>query len=201
MEVVTMTTSQPTYKFDLDRDIRTVEAMAERLTPYVYENELYGLMPGDLPRLTIGGLLMRLHRLASISGLLSAQQQTTLANAKQHLDNVRKEWAVAYEGKVSQELKARLRALDQFANECGENPRGCVDNYPSSIEKRVIVEALEDEATASNTLTPDLRVAITNIDEKLRRYVKTGGNFIWDQRLEPAYPRDKYPFLYTNLSS
>jgi hypothetical protein len=194
------TTSQPTYNFDLDRDIRTVEAMAARLTPYVYENELYGVMPGDLPRLTVGGLLMRLHRLSAIANLLSTQQQTTLATAKGQLDDVRKEWAVAYEGKVAQELKARLRALDQFANECGENPRGCADNYPSGIEKRVIVEALEEEASASNTLTPDLRAAITNIDEKLRRYMKPGSAFLWDQRLEAAYPRDKYPFLYASLS-
>jgi hypothetical protein len=194
------TTSQPTYKFDLDRDIRTVEAMAARLTPYVYENELYGVMPGDLPRLTVGGLLMRLHRLSAISGQLSPQQQATLATAKGQLEDVRKEWAVAYEGKVMQEMRARLRALDQFANECGENPRGCIDNYPSGIEKRVIVEALKDTATASNILTPDLRIAITNIDEKLRRYVKPGSAFLWDQRLEPAYPRDTYPFLYANLS-
>lgn len=194
------TTSQPTYKYDLDRDIRTVEAMAAGLTPYVYESELYGVMPGDLPALTIGGLLMRLHRLLAISDLLSPQQRAALAAAREQLDHVRKEWAVAYEGKVLQELRARLRALDQFANECAENPRGCVDNYPSSIEKRVIVEALKDEATASNTLTPDLRIAITNIDEKLRRYVKPGGNFIWDSRLEAAYPRDKHPFLYASLS-
>jgi hypothetical protein len=194
------TPSQPTYKFDLDRDVHTVEAMAARLTPYIYENELYGLMPGDLPRLTVGGLLMRLHRLTAISGLLSAPQQAILSAASQQLDQVRKDWAVAYEGKIAQELRARLRALDQFANECGENPRGCIDNYPSGIEKRVIVEALKDAATASNTLTPDLRVAITNIDEKMRRHVKPGSTFLWDKRLEPAYPRDKYPFLYANLS-
>src|SRR5579871_2702207 len=53
--------TQSAIRYDLDRDVRTVEQMAARLTPYVYESELYGLMPGDLPKLTVGGLLMRLN--------------------------------------------------------------------------------------------------------------------------------------------
>src|SRR5258707_14790510 len=53
-----MATVRP--QFDIERDVKTVEAMASRLTPYVYENQLYGSMPGDLAKLTVGGLLMRL---------------------------------------------------------------------------------------------------------------------------------------------
>ena len=42
-------------RFDFDRDVRIADAMASRLKPYVYENELYGLMPNDYPKLTLGG--------------------------------------------------------------------------------------------------------------------------------------------------
>ena len=45
-----MASTQSAIRYDLDRDVRTVEQMAARLTPYIYENELYGLMPGDLPK-------------------------------------------------------------------------------------------------------------------------------------------------------
>src|SRR5258706_198554 len=92
-------------QFDLDRDVKTVEAMASRLTPYVYENQLYGSMPGDFAKLTIGGLLMRVHRLASISDSLSPKQKDVLQKATDKLNEVRQQWAVAYEGKLEQEFR------------------------------------------------------------------------------------------------
>jgi hypothetical protein len=192
-----MTTTQPVIRFDLDRDVRTAEAMASRLTPYIYEDEVYGSMPGDLPKLTLGGLLMRLHRLSAVANLLAPQQQAALQKAQADLDKVRQEWPTAYEKKLQRELKVRITALEQFLAECGENARGCADNYPSNIEKRVMAEDLTDEADSRSALPPELKSGLTSVDGKLRRYVKPG-EFIWDKRLEPAYPRDKYWFLYVS---
>ena len=196
-----MNAVQPVIRFDLERDVRTVQEMAARLVPYIYENELYGQMPGDLPRLTVGGLLMRLRRLSAVSDLLKPAQRTALQAAQEQLDKVRKEWAVAYEGKLQQEFKARISGVEQFLSECGESPRSCFDNYPSGIEKRVMAEELRDEATARNALPSEFQAALTNVDNKLRRYVKKGGGFIWDERLETAYPPDKYWFLYVTPAS
>jgi len=192
-----MTTAHPVIRFDLDRDVRTAEAMASRLVPYVYEDEVYGSMPGDLPKLTLGGLLMRVHRLSAIANVLSPQQQAALQKAQQELDKVRQEWPTAYEKKIQRELKVRITSLEQFLAECDENARGCADNYPSNIEKRVMAEDLKDEAEARNALPVDLKGGLGSVDGKLRRYVKPGA-FIWDKRLEPAYPRDKYWFLYVS---
>jgi hypothetical protein len=190
-----MAIAQPVTRYDLDRDVRTVEAMAARLTPYVYENELYGLMPGDLPKLTIGGLLMRLHRLSAISGTLAPKQREAVQKAQQQLDEVRREWTVAYEGKITREFQARLTALNQFLNEYADNPRSASENYPSEAEKRTILEALTDEAANLNVLTSDMKNALGATDNKIRRYTQPSG-FIWDERLRPAYPQDKYWFLY-----
>ncbi|MCC7449129.1 MAG: hypothetical protein IT324_17050 [Anaerolineae bacterium] len=191
-----MTSTQPVIAFDLDRDVRTVEAMAARLKPYVYENELYGLMPGDLPRLTIGGLLMRLHRLSALADHLSPKQQGIVQNAQQQLDTIRKEWGVAYEGKLQREFTARLNALGQFLGECHENPQRCFDGYPSAVEKRVIAHAIADEMEARHTATTVTRAVLTDFDNNLRRYVKPADHFVWDARLQPAYPRDPYWYLY-----
>ncbi len=191
-----MTTTQPVISFDLDRDVHTVEAMAARLKPYVYENELYGMMPGDLPRLTIGGLLMRLHRLTALSDILSPKQQTILNTAQQQLDSIRKEWGVAYEAKLQREFPARLNTLGQFLGECHEHPRGCFDGYPSAVEKRVIAQSIADEMEARNIVTPVIRAALTDFDNNLRSYVKPADHFVWDARLEPAYPRAQYWYLY-----
>ena len=191
-----MTTAYPVFRYDLDYDMRAAEAMAARLTPYIYETALYGPMPGDLPRLTIGGLLMRLNRLSAISDLLSLTQRKALDTAKRQFDAVRQEWAVAYEAKLKQELPSRLKALEQFIADCEETPRLCADLYPSEIEKRVIVEALKDEAVARNALSPAARAKLSGIDNHLHRSAQSSDSFIWDTRLEPAYPRDKFWFLY-----
>jgi hypothetical protein len=187
-----MATAQPVIRYDLDHDLRAVEAMAERLVPYVYETELYGQMPGDMPRLTLGGLLMRLYRLSAISSLLTPEQQQRLRMAKESLEKTQTQWRVAYEGKIQQELPARIKSLEQFA-------RSCMEIYPSGIEKRVMAEVLKDEAERLAVLSPETRLALTNVDGKIRRNVKPGGSFIWDRRLELAYPRDKYWFLYVTF--
>jgi hypothetical protein len=191
-----MTSAYPVFGFDLDHDVRAAEAMAARLTPYIYETALYGPMPGDLPRLTVGGLLMRLNRLSAIAELLSPTQRKALDTAQQQFDTVRQEWAVAYEGRLKQELQSRLKALEQFIVDCEETPRQCADLYPSEIEKRVIVESLKDEAVARNILVPAAHAKLSGIDNHLHRLAQPSDSFVWDTRLEPAYPRDKFWFLY-----
>ncbi len=190
-----MASVQPVIRFDLNKDVRTVEAMAARLLPYIYENEIYGPMPGDLPRLTVGSLLMRLHRLSAVADLLSSEQRSTLNTARQQFDQVRKDWSVAYETKLLHELNARLSSLLQFIAECQDNPPHCGDLYPSNAEKRVIAEELKDEAATRNVFTPTLQAELSGIDNKLHQFFSPG-EFTWDARLKSAYPREKYWFLY-----
>lgn len=184
-----------TIVYDLDRDVRTVDAMASRLTPYVYEDELYGQMPGNLPKLTVGGLLMRLHRLNAIRNSLSPDQQQMLTNAQNKLNDVRRDWRVAYEGKIKREFNARITSLNQFLNESIDNPKLFGENFAAEAEKRAIVQALMDEAASINFMVDEMRGAVTTLDNKLHRYLEQG-DFIWDGRLKSAYPQDKYWFLY-----
>jgi len=184
-----------TIVYDLDRDVRTVDAMASRLTPYVYEEELYGQMPSNLPKLTVGGLLMRLHRLNAVRTVLSPDQQQMVTTAQNKLNDVRRQWAVAYEGKIKREFQARMTSLNQFLNESIDNPKLFSENFAAEAEKRAIAQALADEALSLNLMVDEVRGAITTLDNKLHRYLEPG-DFIWDKRLESAYPKDKYWFLY-----
>ncbi len=190
-----MATVQPVIRFDLSRDVRTVEAMAARLVPYIYEKEIYGPMPGDLPRLTVGGLLMRLHRLSAAADALSAEQRQLLDTARQQFDQVRRDWSVAYETKLTNELNARLSSLRQFITECQDNPPHCGDLYPSNAEKWVIAQELKDEAVARNIFTPLQQAELSGIDNKLHQFF-SAGEFTWDERVKAGYPREKYWFLY-----
>src|SRR5262249_40616130 len=105
------------------------------------------------------------------------------------------EWAVAYQAQIQRELKVRLSALYQFFNECSDNLRGCADEYPSMVEKRVMVEFLHDEAVALKSLPSSLHSRLTRLDNNFHRSCEPG-KFIWDSRLHPANPRAKFWFLY-----
>lgn len=190
-----MTSKTPTLAFDLERDVRALGAMAANLTPYLYEKELYGYLSGDLPRLTVGGLLMRLYRLSRLSDHLSAEQQNIVQDAAINLEAEQAEWGVHYELKVQQELEARLNSLSRFLDECREGNSTCAANYPSEAEKRIMIEHLRREAAELEVLTPELETRLRQVDSQLRRLL-TDGPFITDPILQEVYPRDEFWWLY-----
>ncbi len=194
-----MSEQKRTFAVDLAQDVRVVAAMAEHLTPYIYESELYGRLPDpSLPRLTVGGLLMRLARLHSLRDQLSAAQQTALETAQHKFDEVRRAWAVHYEGKVGQELRARIGALEHFAYDCAENLRACADNYPSAMEKRVMVEHLREAASELALLDDELKGRLAALDNAISRCIERGA-FCWSENVQPAYPPQKFWFLYATV--
>jgi hypothetical protein len=184
------------FGYDLDGDVRAVEAMSNALVPYVYQDELYGMMPGNMPRLTIGSLLMRLNRLQQITDQLSPRQQQIVAESQQRLEAARKEWHVHYVGKIKREFKARGDAIEQFLNECTENLRGCAENFPAAMEKRVMIEQMMREADALGELTDDMKNRLVPLDNAIRRFAEPG-DFRWDKRLENVYPKDPYWYLHS----
>jgi hypothetical protein len=193
-----MAAVRPIIRYDLNRDVHTAQAMAARLDPFVYEDETYGFMPDDFPNLTIGGLLMRLHRLSLLDDLLSDEQRETLDTAQQQVDDIKREWLVAYTHKTTHELVLRVNEWNQCLNECRQNKDECREMYPSVVEKRVMAQILANEARALNALTPEMEKRLNGIDSQLQVFFKPG-SFIWDQRLQRAYPQDRYGFLYVTI--
>ena len=189
-----MAAVRPVIRYDLDRDIYTAQAMASRLDPFVYENETFGFMPDDLPNLTIGGLLMRLDRLSLLDDLLSDEQRETLDTAQQQVDDIKREWLFAYTHKTTHELALRVNEWNQGLNECRQDRDECRERYPSVAEKRVMAQILANEARALDALTPEMENRLHGIDSQLQGFFKPG-SFIWNQRLQRAYPQNQYGFL------
>lgn len=193
-----MTKKTPTLAYDLERDVRALGAMAANLTPYLYEKELYGYLSGDLPRLTVGGLLMRLYRLSRLSNHLSAEQQNVVQDAAINLEAEQSEWSVHYELKLQQELDARLTALQRFLEECRDSNSACAASYPVEAEKRVIIEHLRREAIERGVFTPELDTRLRHLDAQLRRLL-TDGPFISAPILTEVYPRAEFWWMYGTL--
>jgi len=193
-----MTALRPAFLYHLNHDVDTVQVMASRLVPFIYEHAIFGYTPDDLPKLTMGGLLMRLHRLMLLVNLLSDNQRERLATAQQQVDSVKQEWLVAYANKTTDELIIRINAWNRFLNECSHNQDECREIYSSMVEKRVIAQVLVNEARELNVLTPEIAERLNEIDSQLHSYFKAG-SFIWDQRLQQVYPHDEYGFLYVTI--
>jgi len=193
-----MSTNPPTLAFDLERDLRVLAAMATNLTPYLYEDEMYGYLGGDLPRLTLGGLLMRLYRLSRLQDRLTVEQQAVVEDARANFEAGRSKWAVHYESKLVNELRSRAEALLRFLDECTDDLVSCTASYPSQAEKRTMIEHLQEEAEGLNLLTEDHRALINVVDQKIRRVLRDG-TFITDERLKDVYPRDKFWWLYGSV--
>lgn len=190
-----MSNPSPTLAYDLDRDVRVLSAMASNLTPYLYETELYGYLSGDLPKLTLGGLLLRLHRLRHLGALLDPDQETQVQDAAINFEAARSEWSVHYESKLANELKSRLDALDRYLIECADGGQGCAAEYPVQAEKRTMIQHLYDELAQQDALTEDLEARLKQVDNRLRRMI-AGDGFVFDARLKDVYPPDVFWWLY-----
>lgn len=193
-----MSSRPPRLAYDLEHDVRALAAMASSLTPYLYEKETFGYLEGDLPRLTLGGLLLRLYRLSRLESLLNAAQQSLVQQARATAQAECARWAVHYENKLRHELRARLDALDIFLNECLDDRRNCAANYPSQAEKRTMIEHLRAEAQQLDLLTDELEARIKGVDQKLRHLLHEG-EFISDECLQSVYPRDQFWWLYGEI--
>lgn len=183
---------------DIENRIHTLTAMASNLTPYLYENELFGHLGDHLPKLTVGGLLLRLHQLEYLEPHLSHDQQTRIHDARINFEETRHEWSVHYEEKIVHELKSRLSGLTWYLEDCSRGEGNCAADWQNEAEKRTIVAHLEAEAEAAEVLTDELRDEINHVDQRLRRLVHSG-QFLWDAKLSGAYPQDKYWWLYGNI--
>jgi hypothetical protein len=195
-----MSSNQPTLAYDLARDVKILSAMASNLTPYLYETELYGYLAGDLPRLTVGGLLLRLYRLTRLDDeLLTSEQQSQIQDARLNFEAERSQWSVHYENKLQREIESRLHALESFLRECLERLQGCAVSYPAQAEKRTIIHHLHTEASERDVLPEDARPRIAELDEHLHQLFREEDFLIGDKRLESVYPKDTFWWLYGHL--
>lgn len=190
-------TKPPALSYDLEYDLRALEAMAANLTPYLYENEVFGTLPGDLPRLTLGGLLMRLYRLGRLD--LDPAQRQRVSVARAAFERDRDQWLTHYENKLRHELRARLDALHRYLAECASERHGCAAGYPTQAEKRTMIEHLRQALAERNQRADDSEARLAEIDRKLRRLIDAG-DFVSDERLKSAYSPDEFWWLYASVA-
>lgn len=179
----------------LQHDLVTVEAMASEMDEYLRNDVLFWPMAqSELPRLTLGGFLMRQHRLLALRNLLSQSEEERLRKALDQYHGALEEKVVRFEEKAHEELEARLR---QWQNYIAELKQGIgVAYYESAVEPRAMIEALISQLrTHPYKLQEEAPRKLAVLDRELRQ-VWEAGEFVWPEAWTIAYPREKYWWLY-----
>lgn len=181
----------------LERDLEVLEAMADEMDEYLRSQTLFWPMTrSNLPRLTVGGYLMRQHRLLSLTKLLDEGQQQRLQDAVEQFNRALVEKVVSFERRSHEELHARLRQWGEYLKELHDKSLGMGDYYRSHVQTRAMIAAIIDKM-AMPPYKLDLRVKeqLGVYDNVLRNYWKPGA-FVWPAEWKPAYPKDDYWWLY-----
>lgn len=181
----------------LDKDVVIVEAMAKEMAAYLESGTLFMPLPdyADMPNLTVGGYLLRQHRLQVLADLLETGQQSRLQQAIAQFKQARADKPASFNKKAQQELKARLRQWEQYLEEF-ETGEDSLAYYKTAVEARVIIAELmkalyEHPAEIEFATSERLR----KLDERLQKAWQPG-NFVWPAAWQPAYPKEDYIWLY-----
>lgn len=177
-------------------DLAVIRTMAEQLKSYIYRDSLFGYMPSEMPRLTLGGYLMRQHRLRALSDQLDEDDYQQLQETIEQFKAIADTNVVHVEDKANQELQARLRQWDAYLTDVARNPDEHIFEYTSAVQTRIIIEELmKFLSIPPYKLDPASLKWVKSLDEKLQAMWQKD-KFIWKSVWQDAYPEEVYWWLY-----
>jgi hypothetical protein len=184
---------------DIERDLVFVEEMATDLEPYLLSKTLYWSLNvrrsahHRLLKGTLGGMLFRMHRLSALADSMTPDQRQRLHDAHTRIEEQLAHWAVQTTQKAAREVKARLDSWGAYLHECQSNVRQYESEYPQQAEGRTILEFLS--AYAAEGAASAARARLIKLDGLLRA-LSEAHEFVWDEALKPAFPQDRFWWLY-----
>jgi hypothetical protein len=173
----------------LVKDIAYLEAGVPELKDYLLSDELFWPLSArgvELPRLTVGGLLLVQMRLEA-----GGDQIETL---RSQLERIRLKWRVAWEKKAGREIQARIRIWGNYLADYRKNPEEFIDAYSFEVRNRVMLQLLFPQVSAFR----EQKQALSDLDSLLRRNFSPNG-FIWEMHLQDRFTREVYWYLYGRL--
>ncbi|MBP8950218.1 MAG: hypothetical protein KBG73_15350 [Candidatus Promineofilum sp.] len=181
----------------LAQDVTTLGAMAGQMADYLDSEILFWpLGRGDMPMLTLGGYLLREHRLLALPQLLTPEQRTQVDAAIFQFNQALANRVVRFEAKAQHELEARLRQWTETLREMEHGTLQRSSNYATVVETRAMIHALLDRLSMP-PYRPDARSGqqVALLDTRLQGRWQPG-EFAWPAEWQPAYPRGEYWWLY-----
>lgn len=179
------------------KDLTIFEEMALDMGEYLKSESLYWTMArGDMPRLTIGGYLMRQHRLSALRSSLPAGEQDRLDAAINTFDRVLVDQLVRFERRAHRELHTFLGEWVGHLRDWTRYKMPDIAAYANAVDTRVVITATVDKLR-EHPYQLDQRILeeMDVLDRKLLGRWQTG-EFVWASVWQPAYPKKEYWWLY-----
>lgn len=180
----------------LARDLTVLEAMAAEMDDYLRSETLFWPLSqggSDMPRLTLGGYLMRQHRLLALRHLLDEAQRQRLDEAIAAFNQALVERIVRFEERAHRELEARVRQWQEQLKDVRQSDGAY---YDSAAETRAMIAALLDRLRLPPyRLDQALAGRVDGLDRALRGRFGIG-NFRWPDEWRDAYPEENFWWLY-----
>ena len=169
----------------LHQDLTILIAMAAGMDGYLLRKDLFQTIQPGMPQLTLGGYLLRQHRLQALQGsLLNADEQARLTEAVAQFEQAKASRATYFAQKGEREYKSRLRQWREYLRDLAEGAsRG--SGYATRVEVRAMLEYLPAPANSD----------LAALDAQLRQHWQAGA-FVWPADWQTAYPADRYWWLY-----
>jgi len=186
-------------KLDSSTELIISRRMAADLEEYLKSDVLYwhvsepNPLGSHMPQLTIGALLEALTRAEASSMDLMPDQQKELEGVKQHLDRVRAAHPALYVNKAIHELHSRLTACQANLADAQRKTKGLYSQDAHVRAKIYLLEKMLGPETP-----PELQQQREQLDQELYE-VFVPGEFIWDPRLQAAFPEEPCWWLYGHL--
>jgi hypothetical protein len=186
-------------QLDSSTELIISQRMVAELENYLKSDVLYwpvsepNPLGSHMPQLTIGALLEALTRADAGRADLPPGQQQELQTVRQQLDRIRAAHPALYAGKAIHELHSRLTAYRANLADAQRKTKGL---YTQDAHVRAKIYLLEQ--SLGSDMTPELLQQREEIDQELYE-VFVPGEFIWDARLQAAFPKKPCWWLYGHL--
>jgi hypothetical protein len=183
------------------RDTAFCSAMTDEMGDYIKSDVLYWesgrrqLRGVGLPKLTFGGLLLAMRRLATLHDHVDPDQAATLTRAERELDLQKSQWRSRYQDKLARELRSRLDAWAWYLDDCRAQGESAIVHYPRQVETRTKADLLLDEAGKVGLDVKESHQRQLALDERLGAFF-TVGEFCWLEELAPGFPPDRFWYLW-----
>ncbi len=183
---------------NIARELKLLKEMAADLSDYLLSDVLYWQMagPGDLPKLSLGLLLLTSARLSAIADQFDTKQRARLDELQSKIDATLEKWRSTAEKKAGQELRSRATLWQRYWDECRQDPHSCASSYAHEVANRVIAQLLLSEFPKLSK-SPNAML-LAPVDRAVRSRLE-GEQPVWPPELQPAFPKKEFPYLYGQL--
>ncbi len=158
---------------NIQKDIEFLEAAIPELQTYLLSQELYYPLGNQLPRLTLGAVLLGVARL----GLRAEPLRVKVEAAQER-------WRSAWQAKAEREVKARSSLWMQYLEEYRDDSRNGSKLYPQNVRHRAMLTLLGESAHETDALLKSVFVE---------------GAFVWEKEIAENFPREPFWYLFGTL--